>query len=184
MGQHFKLTSREFNDNANLFQVLEIKAEQVIGKDYKELSNGLKKQYRKLVLVHHPDKGGNEERFKNLDEAYKELNAYIEPLKSGDPCVKVSVNAESNGRLTAHEFHYRKKLFDTLGVGEEAMGKGFDELISILKKNDSSFEEDYNHYLDFVICCLVLILRSIIRTRQNLVYGYFFIFLLCSRKRT
>ncbi|MDG7055498.1 MAG: DnaJ domain-containing protein [Wolbachia endosymbiont of Menacanthus eurysternus] len=144
MGQHFKLTSQEFHDNANLFQVLEIKAEQVIDKDYKELHSVLKKQYRKLALVHHPDKNGNEERFKNLDKAYKELNAYIEPLKSGDPCVKVSAGAESNGRLTAHEFHYRKKLFGTLGIGEEAIGKGFDELISILKKIDP---KEYNKNL-------------------------------------
>ncbi|WP_341818225.1 DnaJ domain-containing protein [Wolbachia endosymbiont (group B) of Ennomos erosarius] len=146
MGQHFKLTGQEFCDNADLFNVLEIEAKQVIGKDHQELSSVLKKQYRKLILVHHPDKGGNEERFKNLDKAYEELNAYIEPLKSGDPCVKISVDAESDGRLTAREFHYRKKLFDTLKISEEeAVGKNFVELYSILRKKSSSLEEDLKH---------------------------------------
>lgn len=42
MNQHFKLTSQEFNDNANLFTVLEIKAEQAVGKNYQELSKVLK----------------------------------------------------------------------------------------------------------------------------------------------
>lgn len=70
-------------------------------------------------------------------------------MKSGDPCVKVSAGAKSNGRLTVREFHCRKKLFGTLGIGEEAIGEGFHELISILKKNDSLCEKDYNHYFRF-----------------------------------
>jgi hypothetical protein len=142
MSQHFKLTNQEFLNNADLFKVLEIKNGQVIGKDHQELSNVLKKQYRKLILVHHPDKGGNEERFKNLNKAYKELNAYIEPLKLGNPCAKIIVDAESDGHLTAHEFHYRKKLFEKLNITEEeVIGKNFVELVSILKKKNSLLED-------------------------------------------
>ncbi|WP_458695146.1 molecular chaperone DnaJ [Wolbachia endosymbiont of Drosophila tsacasi] len=128
-----------------MFNVLEIKAEQIVGKDYQVLSKFLKKQYNKLILVNHPDKGGDKNRFDQIYKAYQELKKYIEPLELGNPCVKVSVGAESNGRLTAREFHYRKKLFDTLGIGEEAIGKDFDKLISILKKNDRSFEEDFKY---------------------------------------
>ncbi|MCJ7454020.1 MAG: molecular chaperone DnaJ [Wolbachia endosymbiont of Homalodisca vitripennis] len=142
MNQHFKLTSQEFYDNADLFKVLEIKAEQVVDKNYEELSATLKKQHKKLILVNHPDKGGDKDRFDRIYKAYQELKKYIEPLELGNPCVKVSVDAESDGHLTAREFHYRKKLFSTLGIGEEAIGKDFDKLISILKKNDRSFEKD------------------------------------------
>nr|WP_265030969.1 molecular chaperone DnaJ [Wolbachia endosymbiont (group B) of Athalia cordata] len=146
MSQHFKLTGQEFYDNNDLFNVLEIKAEQIVGKDYQALSKFLKKQYNKLILVNHPDKGGDKNRFDQIYKAYQELKKYIEPLESGNPCVKVSVDAESDGRLTAREFHYRKKLFYTLGISEEAIGKDFDELTSILKKNDSAFEEDVEYY--------------------------------------
>lgn len=142
MNQHFKLTSQEFYDNADLFKVLEIKDEQVVDKNYEELSAILKKQHKKLILVNHPDKGGDKNRFDQIYKAYQELKKYIEPLESGNPCVKVSIDAESDGHLTAREFHYRKKLFSTLGIGEEAIGKDFDKLISILKKNDRSFEKD------------------------------------------
>ncbi|QEK89161.1 molecular chaperone DnaJ [Wolbachia endosymbiont of Chrysomya megacephala] len=134
MNQHFKLTSQEFYDNADLFKVLEIKAEQVVDKNYEELSAILKKQHKKLILVNHPDKGGDKNRFDQIYKAYQELKKYIEPLESGNPCFKVSIDAESDGRLTAREFHYRKKLFSTLGIGEEAIGGDYEKLNSILQK--------------------------------------------------
>ncbi|MDE5063521.1 molecular chaperone DnaJ, partial [Wolbachia endosymbiont of Drosophila chauvacae] len=144
MSQHFKLTGQEFYDNNDLFNVLEIKAEQIVGKDYQALSKFLKKQYNKLILVNHPDKGGDKNRFDQIYKAYQELKKYIEPLESGNPCVKVSVGAESDGRLTARKFHYRRSLFNKLKISleEDAVGKDFDGLISILKRNDYSFKKD------------------------------------------
>lgn len=35
----------------------------------------LKKQYRKLAMEHHPDRGGSEDKFKEITEAYTALNA-------------------------------------------------------------------------------------------------------------
>ena len=35
--------------------------------------SAIKKAYRELVKIHHPDKGGNEETFKEIDAAYKVL---------------------------------------------------------------------------------------------------------------
>ncbi|WP_395461145.1 molecular chaperone DnaJ [Wolbachia endosymbiont (group B) of Ablattaria laevigata] len=146
MSQHFKLTNQEFRDNANLFDILEIEAKQVVDKNYEELSAILKKQHKKLILVNHPDKGGDKNRFNQICKAHQELKKYIEPLKSGNPCVKVSVDAESDGHLTAREFHYRKKLFEKLNITEEeVIGKNFVELASILKKKNSSLEEDLKH---------------------------------------
>ncbi|QCB62880.1 molecular chaperone DnaJ [Wolbachia endosymbiont of Drosophila mauritiana] len=147
MSQHFKLTSQEFRDNADLFNVLEIEAKQVVDKNYEELSSILKKQHRKLILVNHPDKGGDKNRFDQIYKAYQELKKYIEPLELGNPCVKVSIGAGSDGRLTAREFHYRRKLFNELKISEkEAVGKDFDGLIAILKRNDRSFGEDFKSY--------------------------------------
>jgi len=48
---------------------------------YKELGiektatpEDIKKAYRKLVMVHHPDKGGNQEKFKKISESYEILS--------------------------------------------------------------------------------------------------------------
>lgn len=143
MGQHFKLTSQEYNVNTRLFKILEIKAKQVVDKNYEELSAILKKYHKKLILINHPDKGGNRDRFDKIHKAYQELKKYIEPLESGNLCVKVSIDAESDGRLTVHEFNYRKKLFEKFNITEEeVIGKNFVELDSILRKKSSSLTQD------------------------------------------
>nr|AAM93962.1 DnaJ protein [Griffithsia japonica] len=37
-------------------------------------SSQIKKAYRKLAMTHHPDKGGDEERFKEITTAFEVLN--------------------------------------------------------------------------------------------------------------
>lgn len=126
---------------------MEIEAKQVVNKSYEELSAILKKQRKNLILVNHPDKGGDKNRFDQIYKAYQYLKKYIEPLESGNPCVKVSVDAQSDRRLTAREFHYRRKLFNELKTSEEgAVGKDFDGLIAILKRNDCSFGKGLRIY--------------------------------------
>lgn len=138
MSQHFKLSSQEFYDNDAIFGILEMRVEQVVDKDYQDLNKLLKKQHAKLILVNHPDKGGDKNRFDQIHKAYQELKKYIEPLESGNPCVKVSHDAESDGRLTAREFHYMGKLFAKCNITQkEVVGKGFEELTSILNRNHS-----------------------------------------------
>lgn len=147
MSQHFKLTNREFNDNNTIFGILEIKNEQIVGKNYQDLSKFLKKQYNKLILVNHPDKGGDKNRFNQIHKAYQELKKYIEPLESGNPCIKVSIDAESDGRLTEKEFDYRNKLFAKLNITKEEVEKRtFDELISILENKNHSFKQNLKEY--------------------------------------
>jgi len=42
-------------------------------------SKEIKKKYRELALVHHPDKGGDEEEFKKITEAYEVLTGKSRP---------------------------------------------------------------------------------------------------------
>jgi UDP-N-acetylglucosamine 2-epimerase len=55
---------------------LEVKAKQVIGKNYQDLSQFLKKQYSELILVNHRDKGEDKNRFKQIHKAYQELKIH------------------------------------------------------------------------------------------------------------
>jgi molecular chaperone DnaJ len=45
----------------------------VLGVDEKATQAEIKKAYRKLAVEHHPDKGGSEDRFKEISEAYDTL---------------------------------------------------------------------------------------------------------------
>lgn len=68
------------------FEILEIDLAFV---DYKDISSDyLKKQYRKLILKHHPDKNGNtsesNDKFKQIHEAYHFLKSEIHKLNPDD----------------------------------------------------------------------------------------------------
>ncbi|XGA08810.1 MAG: J domain-containing protein [Wolbachia endosymbiont of Xenopsylla cheopis] len=147
IANHFTLTQQEFNNGIDLFRTLEVVSNKVIDKNHQELSQFLKKQHKKLILVAHPDKGGSTDRFNQIHKAYQELKKYIEPLELGNPCVKVDINAESNGHLTAEEFHYRRKLFEKFNITqEEAVGKSFEQLYLTLKKKDISSHNQYEYF--------------------------------------
>ena len=45
----------------------------ILGVTESATQDEIKKSYRKLAVEHHPDKGGNEETFKNISQAYDTL---------------------------------------------------------------------------------------------------------------
>ena len=46
----------------------------VLGVDKKADSKSIKSAYRKLAMRYHPDKGGNEAKFKEINQAYEVLS--------------------------------------------------------------------------------------------------------------
>ena len=45
----------------------------ILGVNENATQEEIKKSYKKLAVQHHPDKGGNEETFKKISEAYDTL---------------------------------------------------------------------------------------------------------------
>ena len=43
---------------------------QILGVNQNATQDEIKKAYRKLAVEHHPDKGGDENKFKKISEAY------------------------------------------------------------------------------------------------------------------
>lgn len=85
-------------DYKQSFEILEIDLANV---DYKDISlEYLKKQYRKLILKHHPDKNGNtpesNDKFKQIHEAYHLLKSEIHKLNPNDFDNKEDDDEEQN----------------------------------------------------------------------------------------
>ena len=64
----------------------------------------IKLQYRAMAMIHHPDKGGDEEKFKRIKEAYEILS---DPIRR--KAYELSGNAETNLQIR----------IDSLGAEQE-----------------------------------------------------------------
>ena len=53
-------------DNDKFYNILEV--------DKKASSSEIKKAYRRLAVIHHPDKGGDENKFKEITKAFETLS--------------------------------------------------------------------------------------------------------------
>lgn len=62
----------------------------------------IKRAYRKLAAQHHPDRGGDTEKFQEIQRAYDTI---------GDPAKRRAYEAESNVRINI------KDIFDKFGMG-------------------------------------------------------------------
>jgi DnaJ-class molecular chaperone len=98
----------------------------------------LKKAYRKLALEHHPDKGGDEEKFKQITESYETLTGKRRdksvPPPSVDPWQHIQdmmnqMNQQSAGRWRKHKPPEKDEEFYLdlrLSIGDIRNGGTFD----------------------------------------------------------
>jgi curved DNA-binding protein len=77
-------------------------------------SDDIKKAYRSMAMKHHPDRGGDEKRFKEIEEAYRFLS---DPQKKqivdmgGDPNAQPGAGGFNQGPF---EFHFGGGNFDDI----------------------------------------------------------------------
>jgi hypothetical protein len=80
----------------------------------------IKKAYRRLARMHHPDKGGNEEMFKKIQGAYDSLES-SEPSKSAEPTAEQSTSTEivpkAEGELGQVRNMIHKAKLKTVNIG-------------------------------------------------------------------
>jgi DnaJ-class molecular chaperone len=86
--------------------------------------NTIKKQYRVLSLKHHPDRGGDAELFKEINEAY-EILGDSENRKKYDHCLKYGDNPQfmfHGGHPNMDEFNDLNGIFNMFFGGGGQMG--------------------------------------------------------------
>lgn len=78
----------------------------------------IKQAYRSLAMKHHPDRGGDEKRFKEISNAYENL---IDPRK------KQTVDSSMHSNHGPTEFHFHAEdiqdIFDRFGFGNQQSGR-------------------------------------------------------------
>jgi curved DNA-binding protein CbpA len=130
-------------DNNQAFEILEI---DLVIVNYKDISTEyLKKQYRKLILKHHPDKNGNtpesNKKFQQIHEAYNFLKQELNRINPGDfdNCgsedeqdASLYVNILSNFMKSVFEGTYKdvlsKIVGDIINAGKKISVSLFDDL--------------------------------------------------------
>lgn len=78
----------------------------------------IKKAYRSMAMKHHPDRGGDEKKFKEVEEAYRTLS---DPQKKQMVDAGMDPNAQGGGGQNPFEFHFGsgnfEDMFNQFGFG-------------------------------------------------------------------
>jgi len=84
----------------------------VLGVSKSANQDDIKRAYRKLAMQHHPDKGGDEAKFKQINEAYSVLS---------DPVQRTQYD---NPQMNNHGFNFNNTHFDFNDIFAQAFGGG------------------------------------------------------------
>ena len=85
----------------------------ILGVDKSVDDNALKKAYRKLAMKHHPDKGGDEKKFKDISEAYEILS---DPNKRKTYDLGGYEALDGGGASGGNPFDIFESMFGTQGM--------------------------------------------------------------------
>lgn len=102
----------------------------ILGVDSSANIEDIKKKYRELAKLHHPDKGGDPEKFKKINEAYETL---------GDSDKKIKYDNKLNNKFDS----FGSNPFGGNGYGNPFKDFGFDkfDMSDFLRNSGFMFEE-------------------------------------------
>ena len=102
----------------------------VLGVSTKASADEIKKAFKKLAVKYHPDAGGDEEKFKEISEAYEVLS---DPKKKKEYDQYLLYGSSPFGRGSGQSYSYSggssvdwSDIFDSIRRGEGAFGSNWD----------------------------------------------------------
>lgn len=101
----------------------------------------IKKSYKKLAIKHHPDKGGDEEIFKKISNAY---NILSDEQKRAEYDLGGRMGGQAGGGFKAEDFFSQFFKDRSKGFGGDPFSKGRKKGSSIQYQIDMTLEEIYS----------------------------------------
>ena len=156
-------------DYKQSFEILQIDLEIV---DYKDISlEYLKKQYRKLILKHHPDKNGNtpesNDKFKQIHEAYHFLKSEIHKLNPTDFDNKEEDDEPQDSCIYVNILKcFMKSVFE--GCYTDILSKIVNDIMNAGKKISVKLFDDLDKDTALHIYTFLSINRSILHINQDI----------------
>lgn len=114
---------------------------QILGLSYGASKEEVKKAFRKLAHIHHPDKGGDPEKFKAINRAYQELMKAPDPI----PFTAKPNGFNPNGTNFTNEFwqnvHRAQDIFRSQQMAQDAVNKAYNDLQNIMHQQQKERDE-------------------------------------------
>jgi DnaJ-class molecular chaperone len=115
----------------------------VLGVDRGASSEDIKKAYRSLAMKHHPDRGGNAEKFKQIEEAYRTLSDDQKRSEYDNPMPNFGQAGFGGPFPGGQGFHFNFNMNDIFG---QMFGgqQGFRQPITYRTAVHITLEQAYN----------------------------------------
>lgn len=147
----------------------------ILGVNKNATKEEIKKAYRKLSKEHHPDKGGNEDKFKEINEAYQVLSDDNKRNQYDNPKInyynKIQENYEMMREMQRKEYikqNYGNKLVD-IHLSIEEFYYGVNKEITYNKKVKCDTCDGKGH--SKTETCKVCKGHGVVNTIRNTTYG-------------
>jgi curved DNA-binding protein CbpA len=113
----------------------------VLGVNYLNHLNAIKKAYRKLALKHHPDKGGIAKNFRNIQEAYEVLS---NEGKRNEYNIELEEQRKLEKRLEAHRLEAERLAAERRQSFAKTRKNSRNNIINIIRKAENAEARAYN----------------------------------------
>ncbi|MDF2868255.1 MAG: DnaJ domain [Gammaproteobacteria bacterium] len=112
----------------------------------------VRKNYKKLAVMYHPDKGGNQEKFKQINNAHEGLTAAFTPAIQTVFGISSTFNFSNIKRLSqvrmSEEANCENKLAQRL---KPVLDKAYENYQSCQKEAAKAYGESYKSYCEIVV---------------------------------
>lgn len=95
---------------------------QTLGVPRTASEDDIKKAFRKLAMKHHPDRGGDEKKFKEINEAYDTLGDAAKRQQYDNPQVRININGNPFNGSGGGPFNF-DTIFEMFGARMNPRGQ-------------------------------------------------------------